>query len=721
MQKTLILLVFLFFCSSIQARQHSVARRWNEVLLFAISNDLARPTVHARNLFHSSVAMYDAWAAYEDSADTYLLGKTVHGFKCPFFRVRPIGDVKAAQEKAISFAMYRLMRHRFIQSPGAAKIFQAMDNLMDSLGYDTNITGTNYLYGAAELGNYIGQQLIAYGLQDGSNEAKGYANTYYKPVNPPMPVDYPGNKQIKDLNRWQPLQFAQFIDQSGNISNNAVPAFLSPEWGNVSPFALRAEDAVTYKRSGYNYKVYHDPGPPALIGNGDLSDAYKWNFALVIAWSSLLRPFDTVKIDISPASIGNVTTYPAAPAGLRDFYNFFEGGDPGTGHALNPATGQAYTPQRVPRGDYMRVLAEFWADGPKSVTPPGHWFEILNYVGDQPSLQKRVRGAGPLCDDLEWDVKSYFALGGAMHDAAISAWSIKGWYDGVRPVSAIRGMADLGQSSDPNLPNYHPNGLPLIPGLIEIIGEGDSLQGANKEYIGKLKIKTWRGPGYIKDAKKDVAGVGWVRANYWWPYQRPTFVSPPFGGYISGHSTYSRAAAELLTALTGDPYFPGGMGTFYCKKNEYLVFEDGPAVDVTLQWATYRDASDQCSLSRIYGGIHPPMDDMPGRLIGMKIGPDALAFAEQYFTRTAPADTVNTFRMYPNPANFVTLVEYQHRGLLPARLYTADGRLARDLELDFIDDRALLDLSSLPAGVYVLVGEDRAGKRLFQQKLVRSN
>ena len=42
-----------------------------------------------------------------------------------------------------------------------------------------------------------------------------------------------------------------------------------------------------------------------------------------------------------------------------------------------------------------------------------------------------------------------------MHDAAISAWSVKGWYDYIRPISAIRYMADeQGQSSDPNLPNY---------------------------------------------------------------------------------------------------------------------------------------------------------------------------------------------------------------------------------------------------------------------------
>ena len=42
------------------------------------------------------------------------------------------------------------------------------------------------------------------------------------------------------------------------------------------------------------------------------------------------------------------------------------------------------------------------------------------------------------------------------------------------------------------------------------------------------------------------------------PHQEAVeFVTPPFAGYISGHSTFSRAAAEVLTLLTGDPFFPG--------------------------------------------------------------------------------------------------------------------------------------------------------------------
>ena len=73
------------------------------------------------------------------------------------------------------------------------------------------------------------------------------------------------------------------------------------------------------------------------------------------------------------------------------------------------------------------------------------------------------------------------------------------------------------------------------------------------------------------------------------------------------------------------------MSQFEIKANQYLVFEEGPSVDITFQWATYRDAAEQSSLSRIWGGIHPPMDDIPGRRIGETIGKQAYTLALDYF------------------------------------------------------------------------------------------
>lgn len=636
---------------------HSVARKWNDVLLEAIRDDFARPTVHARNLFHTSVVMYDAWAAYKVSANTYLLGNSFGTYQCDFNGIEVPNDTKLAQEEAISYAAYALLNHRFENSPGAEESLQRFDDLMDELGYDKSFVSTDYSNGSAgALGNAIAECMIAYGLQDGSNEENDYANLFYAPVNEPLAPIVAGNPDLTDPNRWQPLALDVFIDQSGIIIGE-FPDFLSPEWGSVQPFALSNDDLTKFNRDGNEYWVYKDVGVPPYIdldGEGSTEELYKWNFALVSKWSSHLSPSDGVMWDISPASIGNIDEFPTSFEDYDQFYNEQDGGDIGQGHDVNPITNQPYAAQMVPRGDYGRVLAEFWADGPDSETPPGHWFTLLNYVNDHPLLEKKFKGEGRTLNDLEWDVISYLALGGAMHDAAITAWGIKGWYDYIRPISAIRFMANKGQSSDMSDLSYHEDGIPLTEGLVELVRDGDDLEGVNKRNVGKIKLFAWRGPDFIDDPETDEAGVGWILADNWWPYQRPSFVTPPFAGYVSGHSTYSRAAAEVLTLLTGDEYFPGGVGEFLAPKDEFLVFEEGPSVDVTLQWATYRDASDQCSLSRIWGGIHPPADDIPGRIIGREIGVEAFEHAESYFEgiltsiRNDKATEV-VLSIFPNP------------------------------------------------------------------------
>ena len=399
------LLSIVCLCLSISplTAQHSVAREWNELLLEAIRNDFARPTVHARNLFHTSIAMYDAWAIYDPEAEPVFLGDTLGGFACPFDPegIPVLDDLEAAQKQAISFAAYRLMVHRFQDSPGAFYIIPLLNNYMQQLGYLTGYTNTNYANGnPAAMGNYIAACLIDFGLQDGANEQNDYANQYYEPSNEPLVVDLPGNPDIQDPNRWQPLTLEVFIDQSGNVTEGATPDFLSPEWGSVVPFALQEEDLTIYERDSNEYWVYHDPGPPAYldINNPDaLSEEYLWGFLLVGVWSGHLSPDDGVMWDISPASIGNipVDSLPTDVVGLRDFYDLIEGGDPGTGHDMNPYTGAPYEPNMVPRGDYTRVLAEFWADGPDSETPPGHWFTLLYYVSDHPALEKTIQRYRP--------------------------------------------------------------------------------------------------------------------------------------------------------------------------------------------------------------------------------------------------------------------------------------------------------------------------------------
>jgi hypothetical protein len=307
-------------------------------------------------------------------------------------------------------------------------------------------------------------------------------------------------------------------------------------------------------------------------------------------------------------------------------------------------------------------------------------------------------------------VKSYFLLGGAMHDAAITAWSIKGYYDYVRPISAIRFMARKGQSGDPAQDSYHPAGLPLVPGYVELIKLGDPLMGQNFENLGKVKLRCWRGPNFVPNPEVDQAGVGWMLADQWMPYQRPSFVTPPFAGYISGHSTFSSSAAEVLKLLTGDEYFPGGFGEFPAAKNEYLVFEEGPSVDIKLQWARYRDASDQCSLSRIWGGIHPPIDDMPGRLAGIEIGADAYRKASGLFENTITSIESGVHNedvaVYPNPARsgekLVIRLAHSNGDPIHIEIFDVMGRLQHSATYTNADPDITLDAPSVTTGLYVV-------------------
>jgi len=718
--KKITLIILLSFISFSQA-QHSVARDWNDMVLTAIRADFARPTVHARNLFHSSVLMYDAWVIFDSQAEAVFLGKNFGGYDCAFNGIATPANVDDARHEIISYAIYRLLNHRFENSPGGNDLLTQFDTLFTSYGYDPSFTSIDYSDDSyAALGNYLASEMIAFGLQDHSNEQFDYANAFYVPSNPPLILENYYETNPINPDRWQPLAFDVFIDQSGNEYPLDTPPFLSPEWGQVTPFCLSNED-LEILNSGFDCYVYNNPGPPVYIQDGiGIDDPFKWHFALVASWSSHLDPTDPTMIDISPATIGNydLANYPETFEEYKTFYDFTNGGDASTGHTLNPKTGMPYAPQMVKRSDYARVLAEFWADGPESETPPGHWFTILNYVSDHPTLEKKIGGQGLVVSDLEWDVKSYLVLGGAMHDAAVNTWGIKGYYDYLRPISAIRYMAGNGQSSDENLPSYNVHGIPLIDGLIELINEEDPLRGDNDENVNRIKIKAWKGPDFIADPTTDVAGVDWIIGTHWWPYQRGTFVTPPFAGYLSGHSTFSRAAAEVLTRLTADPFFPDGMGTFDITQNDFLVFEVGPTENMTLQWATYRDASDQTSLSRIWGGIHPPIDDIKGRIIGDKIGNEAYDLAVEYFEGTLSTPTVNSdndLTLYPVPFKDELRIKTSKNYTL--ELYSLDGKLV----MSTVVQNAIntLQTSTLNPGMYILKFKDQSNTTTIIKKVIK--
>jgi hypothetical protein len=597
------------YCGDRPTTSQSVARQWDEEILSAIRRDNPRPPVHARNLFHLSVAMWDAWVAY----DTTAVGVLTHE------RVTS-ADPAADRAVAISFAAYRLLAERYgpALALGADVSEESFDARMSALGLDPTYTDTTGS-GPAALGNRIAAAVIAFGRSDGSNEDANYADPGYTPMNDPLVVKVPDLDfaTVHDPNRWQPLALDVMIGQNGVPLPGKVQKFVGSQWGAVAPFALTR---------GSPSELYLDPGPqPTLSGPDDAT--FKAQVQQVIELSSRLTPDDPTLIDVSPSSYGN------NPLGSNS----------GTGYAINPVTGLPYTSQLVKRGDFGRVIAEYWADGPVSETPPGHWNVIANLVADTPGFERRLGGTGPALDPLEWDVKTYLAVDGAVHDAAIACWGAKRVYDGVRPITMIRFMGKKGQSSDPGQPSYDPMGLPLEPGVIELITPQSSAPGERHAalvgpevggQVGDVAVLAW--PGGPADPTTQHRGVQWVLARSWKPYQRDTFVTPAFPGYFSGHSTFSRSAAEVMTLLTGSEYFPGGLGEFTARQNAFLQFERGPSTDVTLQWARYFDAADQAGQSRLWGGIHVQADDFTGRTRGHLIGIAAFDKARTYFDGTAP-------------------------------------------------------------------------------------
>lgn len=188
------------------SQEHSIARTWNEVILESIRNDFARPTVHARNLFHMSAMTYDIWTIFNKKSKPYFLNQNKNGVYISYEETSYEKENEKALHEAISYASYRYLYHRYEVSPKFKKTKDLIDSVFCSLGYDPNFKSTNYKDGSsAALGNYIAKQVIDYGWRDGSNEKYFYTNLFYEPVNQPLILKNPGSQEINDPNRWQPL------------------------------------------------------------------------------------------------------------------------------------------------------------------------------------------------------------------------------------------------------------------------------------------------------------------------------------------------------------------------------------------------------------------------------------------------------------------------------------------------------------------------------------
>ncbi len=589
--------------------------------------------------------MYDAWAAYDPTAIGYIHHE----------KIAPLpADIETARHESVSYAAYRVLRNRFATGAGAATSLASFDTKLTALGYSPAVgqAATTSATTPAETGKRIGQAILNWGATDGFS-LTSYPQAYNTAVNPNMATalamsvtgnngENPSRLNMQlgvgipsgtNPNFWQPLALSASVSQNGIPIPGGIQTYVGVQGLATTPFSLYRIDPL---------RPWIDIGPPSRLsvpGVPSATDAgYKENAMDVLRKSAKLN--DQTVVNFSPGAYGNNPL----------------GADTGTGHPDNPVTGLPYAPNPVKLGDFFRVLAEYWADGPNSETPPGHWHVLANQLADNPLTVKKIRGVGPTVNDLEWDIKTYFALSGAVHDAACACWAIKRYYSSPRPITAIRYMGVLGQSSNTGGPSYHTQGLPLEAGVVEVITAASSAAGqrhaqiwnlytqtydAGSAHIGKITVFSWPGEDVNNLPAPSIAThqatVRWMLAKDWVPFQRKTFNTPAFPGYTSGHSTFSRAAAEALTLLTGSPSFPGGFHHFTFPANSMQI-DLGPSADVDLQWNTYYDAADQAGQSRRWGGIHPVEDDFPARVVGSEVGASAFGLAEKYWNGTIVED-----------------------------------------------------------------------------------
>ncbi|HET8798628.1 MAG TPA: vanadium-dependent haloperoxidase [Thermoanaerobaculia bacterium] len=217
--------------------------------------------------------------------------------------------------------------------------------------------------------------------------------------------------------------------------------------------------------------------------------------------------------------------------------------------------------------DEQKAIVEFMRDGPRSTGQSGHW---LRFAQD---VSRRDRHT------LDQDVKLFFAVANVAMDAFIAAWEAKRVYDSSRPWTLVR------------------------------------------EYYKGNEIDGWLGPA---------KGAARIPSSKWHPYSPDTFVTPPFPGYVSGHSTVSAACAKMLELFTGSDAF----GFVEIRNPGVLTEPDAEWAkkEVTLPLPTFTATAEMAGISRIMGGYHIQADNVAGLELGRKVAEFSWPRIRKYWT-----------------------------------------------------------------------------------------
>lgn len=343
----------------------------------------------------------------------------------------------------------------------------------------------------------------------------------------------------------------------GNVVSSAIIGYRQDDGANQRGNTLDPNSNVVAAAYG-DYTGYQPVNTTNLI-----NDPNRWQ-PLLFSNGASPRAMAPHWKNVTPFALTNPAQFrPPAP------YRFVDG---------NRAASRRYVSQTrqivnltAKLTDKQKMIVEYWADGPRSETPPGHWNLFAQFI----SLRD-----GHTVDE---DAKMFFALNNANMDSAIAVWEAKFFYDNQRPITAIHFL-----------------------------------------YSGQ-QVPTWRDTNGLA---RTILGDNWV------PFQPNTFISPPFPDYVSGHSTFSAAAAEVLKSFTGSDELRARV-TLAARSSK----ADGaqwPLNPVTLSWTTFSVAAKQAGLSRRLGGIHFLQADLEAQKLGKKIGRLVWSKSQTYFDGTAP-------------------------------------------------------------------------------------
>src|SRR4051794_18216795 len=370
-------------------------------------------------------------------------------------------------------------------------------------------------------------------------------------------MNYAAYPALLDLFPTRPAPFIALMKELGENPDNNSTNTNSPEGiGNVAAAAV-----LSYRRAD---------GANQLGGYKDTS-----NYVPVNDWNDLRHPARWQPLNIN----GNVQKFTTPHWGTVKPFALASGDQyrPATG-PITDVTGPAFRKQvdqiirfSAELTDRTKTMADYWANGPHTEFPRGHWALLSQYASAQ-YVSRRNK------NDPNNDCLLFFALTNAVFDAGIACWDSKRAFDYVRPVSAVRYLY------------------------------------ANQQ------IACWGGVG---------KGTETMLGSKWQPYQEGSVVTPPFPEYPSGHSTFSAAAAYVLNRFTKNN---DAFGASYTAAPRSSTIEPGicPAGSITLSWSTYSAAAEEAGLSRQIGGIHFDQGDQDGRALGRKVGALAWAKAQSY-------------------------------------------------------------------------------------------